>query len=891
MKKLMVIIIVLYMASSLVRISAQTRVEYYGIKLADFKYETNADNYIKALKTQGIDPCKISTSIYSVFFDIYSSRDSAMKDLNTARRYVSEAYVVNLNDNQQVAYAKLIAPLNAGSSSDEPCGCDEITPDNLGVSDIKSTPGHKTEAEGKKAPVKPHSNLGVSDTKTVPDLKTESDGKKTPVKPSSNLGVSDTKTTPDLKTESDGKEAPVKPSSGTNEEIKQITINKLSDGKLEYTYRVVNDIELRGINGESKWFFLVEKDMKATFFKFNLYCRVNELIRREISYFTVYINDLPVKSMRIKDADSKLLNSWEIVIPTSLLKEGYNELKVRSYSRISDDACEDDKNIANWVIIDGNTNYVIHYRRNLSSGNISNFSKPFIGMHADDAPGIGVVIPDRYTDQEISAALTLIAHMKFSGSAFDVPSTLVKAGDCQISDFDSLIYVGNYQSVPKDLKGVIRSQENLYADSAHIYRATLDKGRKPVFMIVSDNGDRLMEAVKALKNNDLKIQMPGKYIKLKPRLDTTIKEQRVSDYIYLKDLGINGIEVKGRNLQVTNIGIRIPTNQMLADEANITLNTRYSDNLDFEKSLVSVYINGIPVGSQRLFREKRNLHTMTFYVPEELRRETYFDVRIVFDLIPGGIIDCKRYLASVPWAYIIDDSSYFFPKQERSLKLLNNLPFPYSRNDDLDSTTIVLPDNPSRDDYRIAGKIAALAGIGVKNNEGIIDAVKGSQLDEKHRANNLVIFGAPGENSAIKSINNFLWFKYNTQFSAVLSNEKIELLPDTSVTATFLELKTSPYNQDKGMMTITSLNKGSLIDSMVFLEDAKRGSLTGDAAIISQNGELQNFRFQKDEEARPVISKAHTVGKNMWKYFIFTGALILFLIIGLGFYLYKNKKK
>lgn len=842
MKKLTVIIIILYMAFGLVPVSARTRVEYYGIQLAVFKNQTYADNYIKQLKTEGIDPYKISTSIYAVFFGIYPSKAAAMEDLKNVRRYFSSAYVVKLNRNQQAAYAKITASGNHGSSGDEPCeNCDKPA-----VSDSKTTPSHKTGSSGK--------------IQTSPTLK----------KP---------------------QKAPAKPFSGLGDEIKQITINKLPTDQLEYTYRVINDIELRGIHGESKWFFLVEKDLKATFFKFNLYCRVNELIKKDISYFTVYMNDLPVKSMRIKDADSKLLNGWEIVIPTYLIKVGYNELKVRSHSRISDNACEDDKNIANWVIIDGNTNYVIHYRKDLSSGAISNFPKPFFGMHADDAPGIGVVIPDLYTDQEISAALTLIAHMKYSGSAFDVPSTLVKAGDCQISDFDSLIYVGNYQSVPKDLKGILRNQENLYADSANIYRATLDKGRKPVLMMVSDNGARLMEAVKTLKNSDLKIQMPHKYIKLQPHLDTTIKEQRINDYIYLKDLGINGIEVKGRNLQVANIGIRIPTNQMLANEANITLNTRYSDNLDFEKSFVSVYLNGIPVGSQRLIRDKRNLHTMTFNVPEELRQKNYFDVRIVFELIPGGIIDCKRYLASTPWAYIMEDSSYFFPKQERSLKLLNNLPFPFSRNDDLDSTTIVFPDNPSREDYRIAGKIAAVAGIGVKNNEGIIDAVKGSRLNEKRLVNNLVIFGAPGENSAIKSINSFLWFKYNTQFNTVLSNEKIELLPEASATAVFLELKTSPYNKDKGMMTITSLDKGSLINTMVFLENEKRGLLTGDAAIISQNGELQNFRFQKDEDPRPEVNKAQSAGKNIWNLVKFAGLLILFLLISLGFYLYKNKKK
>jgi len=365
----------------------------------------------------------------------------------------------------------------------------------------------------------------------------------------------------------------------------------------------------------------------------------------------------------------------------------------------------------------------------------------------------------------------------------------------------------------------------------------------------------------------------------------------MNDYIYLKDLGINGIEVKGSNQQVANIGLRIPSNEVLANESNINLRLRYSDNLDFEKSIVSVYVNGIPIGSQKLDRDKRDLDSMTFYMPNTVRRNNYYDIRIVFELIPSGIINCERYLASVPWAYISEDSGYFFPRQERRLMLLDNLPFPFSRNDDVDSTTIVIPDNPTREDFRIAGKFAELTGIGVKNNVGIIDVIKGHMLNEKNYQNNLIIFGTPGENSGIKSINKELWFKYNSQFSAVMSNEKIELLPETSTTATFFELKKSSYNYQKGLLTITSLDKESIIKAIDFLEDNKRGILSGDAAIISRDGDLLTFRFQKDEDERPIINTTQFSTKSMRDYFIFSGALLLFLIISLGFYMYKNRKK
>ncbi|KJS86720.1 MAG: hypothetical protein JM58_06475 [Peptococcaceae bacterium BICA1-8] len=812
MRKKMMIMILLFFVFNMVQVTGQADVELYGIQLGVFKNEGISDIFIKQLGQKGIDAYKISTSIHSVFYGIYPSKNEALQDVNIARQHEKGAYVVKLTSRQQAVY----------------------------LTQMRST------------------QETVSQTQEEP---------------------------PNMP------EIPETSIAGVLEEKKQITINKTPEDNLEYTYRLVNDIELRGIKGESKWFFDVVKGMEVKDFKFNLFSRVNELIRRDISYFTVYMNDLPIKSMRVKNEKDELLNNWEIDIPIDVIKEGYNELKVKAYSRITDDPCEDDKNIANWVIIDGNTNYVITYKRMVPSNNISEFPRHFVGMYADEARGIGVVIPDDYTDKEISAALTLIAHMKSYSFGYIVPSTLVTTSDQSIPNFDSLIYVGNYKSVPEGLKTIIKDEANLYYDNANIYKSTLENGQRPVFMIVSDNGDRLIEAVKTLKNSDLKAQMVGSYIMLEPDLDTAIKVQRMDDYIYLKDLGINGIEVKGSNQQVANIGLRIPSNEVLANESNINLKLRYSDNLDFEKSIVSVYVNGIPIGSQKLDRDKRDLDSMTFYIPDALRRNYYYDVRIVFELIPSGIIDCERYLASVPWAYINGDSGYFFPRQERRLMLLDNLPFPFSRNDDVDTTTIVIPDNPTREDFRIAGKFAELTGIGVKNNVGIIDVIKGTMLNEKNYENNLIIFGTPGENSAIKSINKDLWFQYNSQFSAVMSNEKIELLPETSTTATFFELKNSSYNDQKGLLTITSLDKESIIKAIDFLEDNKRGILSGDAAIISRDGDLLTFRFQKDEDERPIINTTQYSTQSMRDYFIFSGLLLLFLIISLGFYIYKNRKK
>jgi len=242
----------------------------------------------------------------------------------------------------------------------------------------------------------------------------------------------------------------------------------------------------------------------------------------------------------------------------------------------------------------------------------------------------------------------------------------------------------------------------------------------------------------------------------------------------------------------------------------------------------------------------------------------------------------------MPWAYIQEDTCFFMPRMERSLLQFENLPYPFSRDDDLDATTIILPDQPQRQDLVISGNIAELLGLYLKKNKGVISVAKGWTSVENRNSDNLIIFGTPSENSAVKAINQSLWFKYDDQFTAVLSNEKMNLLPETSKTAAFWELKPSPYNERKGMLTITSIEKETLQDSLAYLKDDKRILLKGDAAIISKDGELTTLRFQKDEIKRPVISSGSLSKKIIWDYVIFAGAVLLLMTLGLILYLYKN---
>ncbi len=674
------------------------------------------------------------------------------------------------------------------------------------------------------------------------------------------------------------------------EDMQQITVRATDHGTLEYTYRVLNDIELRGIHGENQWFFHVDEDMDVADFHFRLFLRMSEMINSETSYFTVYMNDLPVTSMKLKQESHTINDNWEFDIPVQMIKQGYNELKVSTSSRIIN-TCEDDRNIANWVTIDGNTNYTISYVKQPRNYLISDFPKPFIGMYADDAKGIAVVVPDDYTETEIGTALTFMAYLQANSLSYEVPATLVVGDDSQLQEYDSLVYIGRIDHIPQAMTGILQKHEGSNKDQAHIYSDVWEVGSKPVLLLISDDGKRLREAVQALYNRELREQMVSDNVTLPIDIDVSLDVEIDQDYVYLNDLGINGIELHGSNQQVANIGLRIPVDYQLANEASVNLRMRYSDNLDFEKSMVTMYINGVPIGSHRLERYSRDYHSVNFYLPEKVRGAYYYDVRVVFDLIPSGTINCEQYLESAPWVYINEDSNFYLPRRQRAFISLNYLPFPFTEHEDITSVVIVIPDNPSAQDYRTAGILAQMLGAGAKGNQGNIRLVKGSEIDDTHYQENLILWGSAQNNSAIQNFNRYLWFRFADTFDKYMSNEKMELLDETAKTATIFELKVSPFANGKSILSITSPDRVALLDANEYLQKNKWAVMTGDAAVVSNQGDVTSLRFQKNAVERPDLgSSTSNITRSLQQYLVFFGMLILFLLISLGFYIYKNRK-
>lgn len=92
------------------------------------------------------------------------------------------------------------------------------------------------------------------------------------------------------------------------------------------------------------------------------------------------------------------------------------------------------------------------------------------------------------------------------------------------------------------------------------------------------------------------------------------------------------IKLRGAGHRETSYFVSLPNDRTNADGSKVKLHFRYSKNLDFKRSLVTVYVNDITLGSKKLTAAKANGDEVTLEVPKGTSLGNNFVVQVAFDL-------------------------------------------------------------------------------------------------------------------------------------------------------------------------------------------------------------------------------------------------------------------
>lgn len=646
----------------------------------------------------------------------------------------------------------------------------------------------------------------------------------------------------------------------------------------EYTKisHYTSDVTFSGVYKTNTFSFEQEDYWDVRYAYAEIEFSVSPLITDEVpATLTFSVNNTPVTSCRIDYALGETQTAY-VQIPTDLLKDGYNNLSVTGYVLLYDEeGCLDDFTNANWICVSKDSLVQIGYDVTDTKNSIQYF--PFPLLSSDDASGkdCGIYIPDDASSDELTAAMMLRARL---GEETEEEDDITLAKLSKMSGRNQRVIVAEEKNLPEEVKKRIPdtagdgSSFDL-SKGALVFEYSDDSGT--VLVVTAENGKDLSEGASMLMDDDrLKQEKNASAFVPSGTAAEVIKQRDLSDLI-VKEQTITGITNEeglvfiGPFRQEQTIFLPLSGGFVLGEGGKISLNFRYSDNLDFDRSLITIYWGDTPVASKKLEKKNAGGDSFSFNLPSDAAGTYASSIRIAFDLEIKDLY-CTKRTDEMPWAYVSGDSELYLPVGNSTDYSLTLRPYPFQTLGVFNDTALVLPDSYTDKELDLAGSVMSLMGNSV-SPYGSFEAVKASDYDTGEDSN-LITIGTYQDNSVIRDLNKNLSFFYQDDGKTFASNSQLVVSEDYGKRVGILQIIRSPYAGGRAVMTVSAADENGIENIADYIRiQENTWELSGDAFLIDSDGETSSYTFL-DHEASDTVSLKEEIKKNK--------NAILFTIIG-----------
>lgn len=659
-------------------------------------------------------------------------------------------------------------------------------------------------------------------------------------------------------------------------------------------YKFQDDVTISGVIGSTERFFNVSQNWDVKDLKLNLVYTKSELLDVNYSTITVFINGEPVSSKKL-DGDRKYQDKWQVNIPKELVKSGYNSISIKAYKTISDKICRDDSNIANWLVIHKQSDIELNYSLKSNSNEIKDYGSIFANIGNEEYVDTTFVLPDKYNSNELSSIMNLSLNMgqKLKADNFKLDVKLKS----NLKEYNNnIIYVGGTNNTSTDFFNLLSNDEKNQAKNKAVIKQVISpfNKEKRMILIISDNSKALKNATKLICNNELLNELNSSSFIIDETKDVSDIKKDTKNKLTLNDLGYNDFLLKGPFSQETNFDVSIPKNKISTAGSILNLKFRYAKNLDFERSLVTVYVNDKPISSKKLSSEKADNDTLEVNLPTDVLGKNYYKIKVVFNLELKDLM-CVTRDTDNPWAYILDSSFIKFDFKDNNSLNFKSYPYPFIDNQQANDLNVVVSKNLNSSDLSNIANIIGNMGRDASYNTGNLNVLTDSEFLNTNKKGNLIVIGTPDDNSILKDINKDLYIKFDKNFSRFENNDKIKFLDDKySKQLSTMQLINSPYSKSNSAIIVSSLDKNSLSSSVRYLSDNNlTRDLKGDAVVVNRDGGIQNINFKEknisNEESEENNAK-FKLDKESLTFILIAGFLFLTVIISAILLILKYRK-
>ncbi|WP_421656508.1 cellulose biosynthesis cyclic di-GMP-binding regulatory protein BcsB [Leptothermofonsia sp. ETS-13] len=594
--------------------------------------------------------------------------------------------------------------------------------------------------------------------------------------------------------------------------------------------RVGNSLQLRGTYSEARLKFTRPRNWDLKSVKALIRFQHSPALLANRSNLTVRVNGTSVGSVPLNRKQSQT-GQILVNIPPNLI-QNYNELTLVAQQNNSP-TCSDPADQTLWTEILPNSRLLFDFYPKAIALDFSHYPYPLFDDLSLDANQVAYLQPNQINESWLTSIARFQAGMGRLADFRPLESQLVKKLD-EVPANHRLVIIGTPQEQPtlKSLKLPYRMADNQFIDGSKValpedvgllMLTTSRNSNVPVLVVTGNGPEGVAKALQFLLQPQQRKLATGAAVLVDQLSEAPTPPPRqwarylpeensfqLSDLKDLNDQPIQDVTVRGAYAPPVEFNFRALPDDRFKRGNTMTLVYSHSPQVNPRLSTVEVRIDGIPIGGKRLTSENgANRESVNLNLPEDLIQPTS-KMQVAFNLVPKEPGECGRVVDQQLWGTVHGDTRFNLQRDQSvklpDLKLLQT-GYPFTAPQDLSTTAIALPDNPSSSELETLLEFSERLGR-LSQSDGIqLQVYTVGTLPEPVRQRaNLVGIGKR-EHFPFPEVFQSRGFQIGDLFGRRSDQSQVQTLPDTGgVVKQIL----SPWNGDRVLLALTAQTDAGL---------------------------------------------------------------------------------
>ncbi|MEI6100541.1 MAG: cellulose biosynthesis cyclic di-GMP-binding regulatory protein BcsB [Eubacteriales bacterium] len=654
----------------------------------------------------------------------------------------------------------------------------------------------------------------------------------------------------------------------------------------EHVQNFSKDHELSGLPAFATEYFNVGnwKIQKAVL---NLSLNLTQIALSNNSTVSVFLNGEQCYTQKL-DPQNGAKQTLAVNLPPDKVIKGSNTLVIEGYILTDQPASggEDIDTLSgrNWMNMYKESSVQVLYTPLDTVATIADFISHFSSIDALENKNSAVAVTGNANDSEIAASMIALAGLSTNAELFYDQIAFESADSISSLKQENILFVTEYSRLPGELKSLLTPDQAAQAAKGALL-VLVKKDSQNILILTGDDSAALQTAARLIGNKDNISQIKSASMPIAASYNANTADSPVSQY---QNITKDGTYVNGAFGQSADFEIPYPQNRLLASGSEINLDIRYSDNLDFDRSMITVYINGRPVGSKKLTQEGANGDIVSLQIPTDLNIAGSFTLTVNFDLAIKNKWSTPL-VTKTPWGYIAGTSKIKLNSVDNPYLLFDSFPAPFVTDGALQNVALVIPDSPDSADWQAMSVIFKTLGKYMTSNHGGLTVMRASKA-QKLDGYNVIMVGAANRNTAIRNLNDKLLFQFTSDGSAINSNEKKTFDPTFSREFGTAQLIYSPYGTNKNaILVVSGVTDEGMTSAASYLTIKNLWQASGDGYVADSN-RIYNYKFKADNQKEPAFAEAVLNRTDLQQFILIAGLFIVIVLTALVIVAVKYRK-